>query len=54
MKFLFILLVICCIFPGVGTTLGNVLISFAPAAEAFMPCLITIAGLYLLIKIILK
>ena len=54
MKLLLVLFVICCVFPGIGTMLGNGLKSLAPVAEAFLPCLIAIAGLYLLIKSVLK
>ena len=54
MKLLLVLFVICCIVPGIGAALGNGLAALAPAAEAFMPCLIVVVGLYLLVKIILK
>lgn len=54
MKLLILLFVICCIFPSVGTVVKNGLINLAPVAEAFMPCVIVVAGLYLLIKNILK
>ena len=54
MKLLLILFVVCCVFPSIGTMLGNGLMSLAPVAEAFLPCLIVIAGLYLLIKSVLK
>ena len=54
MKLLLVLFVICCVFPGIGTMLGNGLMALAPVAEAFLPCLIAIAGLYLLIKSVLK
>ena len=54
MKFLILLLIICCIFPNVGASVGNALIGLEPVAEAFMPCLIVIAGLYLLVKSVLK
>lgn len=54
MKLLLVLLVLCCIFPGIGALLGDGLIALAPAAEAFMPCLIMIVGLYLLVKSVLK
>jgi hypothetical protein len=54
MKFLILLLIICCIFPNVGASVGNALIGLEPVAEAFMPCLIVIAGLYLIVKSVLK
>ena len=50
MKLLLILLVICGIFP----MLSNGLIALSPVAEAFMPCLIVIVGLYLIVKSVLK
>ena len=54
MKFLIVLFIICCIFPSVGTCLGNGLITLVPVAEAFMPCLIMGVGLYLLVKSVFK
>ena len=54
MKILLVLFVICCVFPSIGTMLGNGLMSLAPVAEAVLPCLIVLAGLYLLIKNVLK
>ncbi len=54
MKLLLILFVVCCVFPSIGTMLGNGLMSLAPVAEAFLPCLIVIAGLYLLIKSVFR
>lgn len=54
MKILLVLFVICCVFPSIGIMLGNGLMFLAPVAEAFLPCLIVLAGLYLLIKSVLK
>lgn len=54
MKLLLVLFVICCVFPSIGTMLGNGVVSLALVAEAFLPCLIVLAGLYLLIKSVLK
>ncbi len=54
MKLLIVLFLLYCIFPGIGTLLGNELMALAPVAKAFMPCLIVIAGLYLLVNSILK
>lgn len=54
MKLLIILFIICCIFPGVGEMLLNGLAALVPVAEAFMPCLIIIIGLYILVKSVLK
>lgn len=54
MKILLVLFVICCIFPGIGTWLGNGLTALVPVAEAFMPCLIMAVGLYLLVKSVFK
>ena len=54
MKFLILLLIICCIFPNVGASVGIALIGLETVAEAFMPCLIVIAGLYLIVKSVLK
>lgn len=54
MKFLLVVFVICYIFPGVGALVGNGLTALAHVAEAFMPCLIVVVGLYLLVKSVLK
>lgn len=54
MKLLLVLLVICCVFPSIGTMLGNGLMSLAPVAEAFLPCVIVLGGLYLLIRSVLN
>ena len=54
MKLLIILLVICVIFPGLKMIISNGLIGLLPVVEAFMPCLIIIAGLYILVKRVLK
>ena len=54
MKLLIILFVLACIFPSIGSMLGDGLLALVPVAEAFMPCLIVIAGLYLLIKSVLR
>lgn len=53
MKLLLLLLIICGI-PTVGALFSNGLIALSPVAEAFMPCLIVIVGLYLLVKSVLK
>ena len=50
---LFVIFVICCIFPAFAALLGSGLIALAPVVKAFMPCLIIIVGLYILIKCIL-
>ena len=42
MKLLLVLFVICCVFPSIGTMLGNGVVSLALVAEAFLPCLIVI------------
>ena len=54
MKLLLVPFVVCCVFPSIGTMLGNGLMSLVPVVEAFPPCLIVLAGLYLLIKSVLK
>lgn len=54
MELLLVLFVISCVFPSIGTMFGNGLMSFAPVAEAFLPCLIVIAGLYLLIRSVFR
>lgn len=54
MKLLLLLLIICGIFPSVGALFSNGLIALSPVAEAFMPPLIVIVGLYLLVKSVLK
>lgn len=49
---LFILLIIA--IPNFSVWLSNGLVTLVPVVEQFMPCVITIVGLYLLIKSVLK
>ena len=46
MELLLVLFVISCVFPSIGTMLGNGLLSLAPVAESFLHCLIVLAGLH--------
>ena len=51
---LFVIFVICCIFPAFAVLFGSGMIALAPAAKTFMLCLIIIVGLYILNKSVLK
>ena len=55
MKGLLILLVIVCmLFPPLGSVIIGRLMAFVPLLEALMPCLIIIAGIYLCIMSVFK
>ena len=54
MKFIFLLIIICGIFPAISVLIGNGITALMPAIEASMPCIIVVAGIYLIIKSIVK
>ena len=54
MRLLIALIILCIVFPGLGTLFSNGVLAFVPLLEAFMPCLIIIVGLYLIVKSVLR
>ena len=51
---LILLIIICIIFPPLGSIIINRLMAFVPLLEELMPCLIVIGGIYLTIKSVSK
>lgn len=54
MKLVLLLFVFLIAIPNFSVWLSNGLVTLVPVVEQFMPCVITIVGLYLLIKSVLK
>lgn len=54
MKFAFLLLFLAILFPKFGVFLIQRLTAFLPLLNALMPCVIVLAGIYLLVKSVLK
>lgn len=54
LKFAFLLLLLAILFPKFGMFLIQRLTAFLPLLNALMPCVIIVAGIYLLIKSVLK
>lgn len=54
MKLALLLLILAILFPKFGVFLIQRLTAFVPLLNALMPCVIIVAGIYLLIKSVLK